>query len=112
MRSTITIQGVRHASIASPAHWKRLRRPTLPTDRALSGRAIDWLLSFPVNLRPQELSAQFPRVANALAEVCHEPNRCRAALDRLLVCERKGRKGFPPKVLAELVALRNWMQVF
>jgi mannose-6-phosphate isomerase-like protein (cupin superfamily) len=95
----------------SPAHWKRIRRPTLPTDRALSGQAIDWLISLPPELRPQHLSAQFPRIANALAEAWHEPHECQAALDRFLCCERKGRKGFPAKVQDELIALRNWAQV-
>jgi len=96
----------------SPEHWKRLRRAKLPTDRALSGQTIDWLLSLPSNLRPQHLSSQFPRVANALAEAWHEPHECQAALDKLLFCERKGRKGFPAKVHDELTALRNWTQVF
>ncbi len=96
----------------SPAHWKRVRRATLPTDRALSGQTIDWLLSLPSSLRPQHLSTQFPRVANALAQAWGEPQECQAALDKLLNCERKGRKGFPANVQDELMALRNWTQVF
>ena len=59
-------------TVASPAHWKRLRRATLPTDHALSGQAIDWLLSLAPGLRPQKLTAQFPRIAHALAVVWHE----------------------------------------
>lgn len=45
-----------------PEHWTRLRRGTLPTDRALTGRAIDWLLALPPTLRPQNLSVLFPRI--------------------------------------------------
>lgn len=100
------------ATVASPAQWKRLRRATLPTDRALSGQAIDWLLSLPPGLRPEKLSSQFPRIANALAAVWHEPGECQAVLDRLLGDERKGRGGFSPQVHDELVALRDWTQVF
>lgn len=96
----------------SPAHWKRVRRASLPTDRALSGRTIDWLLSLPSNLRPQHLTTKFPRVANALAEAWGEPEECQAALEKLLFCERKGRKGFPLEVQNELTALREWTQVF
>ncbi|MEP7300148.1 MAG: hypothetical protein ABI699_01360 [Caldimonas sp.] len=100
------------ATLDSPEHWKRARRAKLPTDRALSGRTIDWLLSLPSGLRPQKLSSQFPRVANALAEAWGEPHECQAALDKLLHSERKGRKGFPPEVNYELIALRDWAQVF
>ena len=100
------------AGIERPAHWKRLRRPSLATDRALTGQAIDWLLALPPSLRPQLLGRQFPRIVNALAEVWHEPEHCQAAFDRLLCDARKGRKGFPAAVHDELEALRNWAQVF
>lgn len=96
------------AAAASPEKWKRIRRRILPTDRALSGRAIDWLISLPPELRPQALSAQFPRIVNALALAWADAGERRATLRGLLYSERKGRKGFPPRVLAELIALRNW----
>jgi hypothetical protein len=96
----------------SPSHWHRLRRKGLPTDRALTGRAIDWLLSLPPTLRPQHLGRQFPRIANALAEVWHDPAQCNAALDKLMSDGRKGRKGFPAEIRDELVALRGWTQTF
>ena len=100
------------AAIDRPAHWKRLRRASLPTDRALAGWAIDWLMTLPPNLRPQALSREFPRIVNALAEVWNQPEECQAAFDKLLCDTRKGRKGFPPAVRDELIALRSWTQVF
>ena len=100
------------ATIARPEHWERLRRGKLPTDRALTGRAIDWLIALPPKLRPHDISVQFPRIVNALAEVWDEPERCQAAFDGLLCNGRRRRKGFPSAVQAELVALRNWAQVF
>ena len=39
----------------------------MPTDRALTDQAIDWLLALPSALRPQ-ISRQFRRIVNALAE--------------------------------------------
>jgi len=99
------------AATAPPGHWERVRRGKLPTDRALTGRAIDWLLALPPPLRPQNLSSQFPRITNALAEVWHEPHQCQAALDKLVCGDRRGRKGFPAAVHDELVALRNWTLV-
>jgi hypothetical protein len=100
------------ATIVPPEHWKKLRREKRPTDRALTGRAIDWLISLPPGLRPQNLSQHFPRITNALAEVWDEADALEVALDKLLNDKRKGRKGFPPAVHDELVALRNWTQAF
>lgn len=100
------------ATVVPPGHWKNLRRPNLPTDRALTGQAIDWLLDLPPKLRPQSLSLQFPRIINALAEVWTEPERCQTAFTRLLCDGRKGRKGFSDAVRHELVALQSWAQVF
>ncbi len=93
----------------SPAKWKRLRRPSLPTDRALSGETIDWLLRLPAGLHPKKLSAQFPRIANALAQVWRDPVERQALLDKLLDDGRAGRAGFPREVHKELIALRDWM---
>lgn len=100
------------ASVARPGEWERLRRAKLPTDRALTGRAIDWLIALPPKLRPHSLSVEFPRIVNALAEVWDEPERCQATFDSLLCNERRRRKGFPSAVQGELEALRNWTQVF
>jgi len=100
------------APLVSSARWKTLRRLSLPTDRALTGHAIDWLTGLPPKLRPENLSVRFPRIVNALAEVWEEPDRCHAALARLLGEERKGREGFPQAVLQELVALQRWTQLF
>ena len=100
------------ATIVSPDHWKKLRRPKLPSDRALTGHAIDWLMALPSALRPERLSHEFPRIVNALAEVWEEPDQCQAAFDGLLCSQRKGRTGFPPAVLEELLALKNWTQLF
>jgi hypothetical protein len=93
----------------SPAKWKRLRRAKLPTDRALTGQAIDWLLSLPPGLHPEKLTTQFPRIANALAQAWPEPEERKAALDKLFDDGRAGRGGFPPEVQRELIALRDWV---
>ncbi len=100
------------ATVSSPEQWKRLRRANLPTDRALSGQAMDWLMRLPPSLRPEATSSQFPRIANALAVVWHEPAECQAVLGKLLGEGRKGRAGFPPRVRDELIALRDWTRVF
>jgi hypothetical protein len=100
------------ATVVPSDRWKRLRRGSLPTDRALAGGAIDWLMALPPRLRPHLLSQQYPRITNALAEVWDDPLQCQAALDSLLCDTRKGRKGFPVPVRDELIALRKWAQMF
>ena len=100
------------ATAARPEHWQRLRRRRLPTDIALTGHAIDWLLALPPTIRPESLGRQFPRIANALAEVWNDPAECQAALDKLLCDGRRGRKGFPDAVRLELEALQSWTQTF
>jgi hypothetical protein len=98
--------------VVPPEEWKRVRREPLPTDRALSGQAIDWLLSLPPYVRPQHLTAQFPRIVHSLATVWDEPDQCRAELRKLVIGDRKGRRGFPLPVRQELVALRDWTKAF
>ena len=61
------------------------------------------------DLRPERLSSQFPRIANALAVVWNEPNECQAVLDKLLDDGRTERTGFPPPVRNELITLRTWV---
>lgn len=96
------------ATFAPPEQWKRVRRDKLPTDRALGGQAIDWLMSLSPDLRPEKLAKQFPRIANALAAVWSDSGERQAALDKLVDSDRKMRAGFPREVRQELAALRNW----
>jgi hypothetical protein len=86
-------------------YWEQRRRKPVPTDRALQGATIDWLLNLPLSLRPRELCDRYPRAANALAAAWRGSERG-AVLDDLL-CDRRGRRrGFPPEVRSELEALR------
>jgi hypothetical protein len=96
------------ATIVPPEHWAKVRRARVPTDRALTGRAIDWLLRLPAGVRPQNLSTQFPRIINALADAWRDRAEFQAALEALLSDQRKGRQGFPAPVHEELVALRDF----
>ena len=89
-----------------PAYWATRRRPPLASDRALTGSALDWMVSLPPSLRPQQLGRLFPRIANALAQVWVDRRHALQALDGLLVDRRGGRRGLPDPVQAELLALQ------
>lgn len=94
--------GVRERKQLEPGFWEQRRRKPEPTDRALTGAAIDWLIKLPADVRPRALSEQFPRVANVLAQAWYDGAQGDALLRRLLVDDRGGRRGFPAQVEAEL----------
>jgi hypothetical protein len=87
--------------------WEGQRHKPTPTERALSGRGIDWLLALAPELRPKALSDRFPRLVNLLAEHWGDPTRCIELLDGLLCDQRGNRIGFPQAVRDELRLLRD-----
>jgi len=98
-------EGVDKVPTLAANYWEQRRRKPLPTDRALQGATIDWMLKLPVSLRPRELCDRFPRAANAVAAAWNGNERA-AVLDDLLTDHRGRRRGFPPEVRSELEALR------
>ena len=89
-----------------PDYWEQRRRKPQPTDRALAGFAIDWLIALPPALRPHALCDRYPRAANAIAAAWHSPERG-AVLHDLLNSNRAKRRGFPDDVRIEIEALRD-----
>jgi hypothetical protein len=71
-------------------------------------RTIAWAAKLPCDVRTDELMRSFPRIANLLAADWDEPESTYAYFDQLLVDRRGNRKGFPPGVASELVALRRY----
>jgi hypothetical protein len=98
-------EGVDKVQMLAPDYWEQRRRKPVPTDRALQGRTIEWLLDLPVSLQPRELCERYPRAANAIAAAWHQAERV-AVLDELLSDRGGTRRGFPPEVKSELQALR------
>jgi hypothetical protein len=99
--------GVEALPTLVPDYWPRRRRKPVPTDRALTGQAIDWLLSLPAPMRPTRLSERYPRVVNAIAAAWPGAGRM-AFLEDLLVDRRGNRAGFPAEVRGEIEALFGW----
>jgi hypothetical protein len=85
---------------------KRRQDPTSP-NRLLSS-TIDWLASLPPNVRPLALATKYARVANRIAKEWCEPSACRRDFDDLVYDKRGTRRGFPPDVYVELLALRDY----
>jgi len=94
-----------------PSYWEEQRRPLSPSDRALTGKTIDWLMKLPTKARPKALSEQFPRIVNHLAEHCGDLACTQLALMRLLADERGGRKGFSLQIEQEIGRLAVHVQL-
>lgn len=99
--------GVTEVQANQPGFWEQRRRRPLPTDRAISGTTIDWVVALPPSLRPHQLCEAFPRVANELAHLWPDDVGCAAYLETLVAPRRRGRRGFPAPVLEELKRLRS-----
>jgi hypothetical protein len=98
-------EGLDRVASFAPDYWEQRRRKPVPSDRALTSEALQWLISLPQEVRPRLLCDRYPRVANALALIWDRPERL-PALDALLTDRRGGRKGFAPEITSELRALR------
>jgi hypothetical protein len=55
-----------------------------------------------------QLPARFPGVLDRIAAVWHQPTIAERCFEELLLDMRGSRAGFPPEVLRELLALRNY----
>jgi len=93
-----------------PGYWEEQRRPLAPSDRALTGKSIDWLLGLPSNARPKVLCEQYPRIANHLADIWANPRDTQLVLMRLLADERGNRKGFSLQIEQEFGRLAAYVQ--
>jgi hypothetical protein len=93
------------AALVSPEYWQKVRRAAKPSDRALTGRSMQWLARLPEEVRPSVTLERYPRVINALADVWSDVDARDQAFDNLLNDKRKGRRGFPIDVERELSTL-------
>jgi len=100
-------EGLQAASALRPGRWDSKRRPKLPTDKALVGRTLDWIVALPEAARPKKLADGNPRIANALAECWDDAVRANAYIDDLLTDRRGGRRGLPTDVKEELQLLQQ-----
>jgi hypothetical protein len=83
------------------------RKDYKPTagERMLAGATIDWLIAFPLELRPKALCERFPHVANRIAAEWPNAAQARKSLMALACDARWGSAGYPAQVQAELQRL-------
>lgn len=97
--------GVARVLEAVPGYWQKNRRAALASDRALTGRAMDWTVALPQNIRPLVTTERYPRIINAIAEAWLDTKERSQLFDHLLNDRRVGRRGFPIDVEREISAL-------
>jgi hypothetical protein len=93
------------AALVSPEYWAKVRRKTLATDRALTGRSMTWLAALPEDLRPQVTMVRYARIVNSIVDAWNDPEERDEVFENLLNDRRRGRRGFPIDVERELSAL-------
>jgi hypothetical protein len=69
---------------------------------------LEWSDTLPRRVRPYALCKLYPRIANLIAIKWADVRFVSAYFDDLLVDRRRGRRGFPLDVLADLCVLRDY----
>ncbi|CAN5468927.1 hypothetical protein BH09PSE5_BH09PSE5_23100 [soil metagenome] len=68
------------------------------------------MLTLPRSVMPLELAHTYPRVCNHLALCWPDPHLTQNYFDSLLIDRRGDRRGFPPQVANELIALHEFYE--
>jgi hypothetical protein len=91
--------------VRSSSNYEQRRAPQ-PAE-SMRTATIQWILKLPAHLQPRHLQVKYPRIANRLATLWAEPERCEPYFEDLLTDKRGGRKGFPLAVAQEIASLRD-----
>lgn len=82
-------------------------RQEAPVNAPLPG-TLQWAASLPPNVRPSALLRQYARIANLIAANWRKPGAFDDYMESLLTNKRGKRRGFPPDIMMELLALQRW----
>ena len=88
--------------------WHPARQPADAEADTLQDRTIKWIASLPNTLRPMATGGLYPRIVNRIGDLWPNCEFTRLYFQSLLVDRRKGRRGFPADVRAELEALQHY----
>jgi len=95
--------------IAAREEVEKRKRSKAEPANALLPRTKEWAAKLPPEVQPHELLRTLGRVANLLAASWNDSQATVKCFHSLLTDARGGkRKGFPPKVKAELLVLQRY----
>ena len=86
--------------------YHHLRKAT-PVDKPVL-RTTMWVAALPHDVRPTALIRRYARIANLIAAAWGDQKSFRIYMESLLTDNRGNRRGFPPDVLSELLALQHY----
>ena len=69
------------------------------------GHTWNWLCALPKGVRPIHLPVEFPRIANELSRLWSDDAALQHYFDEKEFSPRAGRRGFPPLIKEELMAM-------
>lgn len=95
------------AQLRADENRRSERSKTQPIN-VVQPRTLAWAADLPGDIQPQQLLRSFARIANLIASRWDEPRALYVYFGELLIDRRKGRRGFPPEVRSELLALRAY----
>jgi len=87
--------------------WISVRAPLSDDDQVLQSYTHHWLRCIPSGRHPKQLCRYFPRIANCIAVHWHDAVTTGHLLTDLMVDRRGGRRGFPPRVAADILGLHR-----
>jgi hypothetical protein len=94
------------AELEIPLDFTRQRKAAPAT--FLLPNTEKWLDALPRGVQPHALCKLYPRIANLIAAMWADTEGPSAYFDELLLDRRRGRRGFPPDVMNDLRALRDY----
>ncbi len=86
--------------------YKHLRKAT-PAE-APQACTLKWMEDLPPDARPTALLRLHARIVNPIAATWRDPRAFGAYMESLIRDTRGNRQGFPPRIIAELVALKHY----
>jgi len=86
-----------------------MRRPQRLEDKLLLADTKDLIEHLPEDVRPKALPIYFPRIANEMCRRWTDTESLKEYFLSLLTDGRSGRRGFPPLVHNEILALAAYI---
>jgi hypothetical protein len=86
---------------------RKRQRKAAPANVPLP-RTLSWAEDLPSSVKPTALLRQYARIANVFAATWNDPKALNSYMNCLLRDDRGNRKGLPPDILREVLALREY----
>ena len=108
---TSRVNSVKSLQDSSDEEELKRRRKGEPANVPLP-RTLDWVERLPSGVKPTALLRHYARIANVIAVTWDDPISFRSYMHCLCGNDRGSRKGFPPEILGELLALQEYRATF